>query len=68
MIQNHKITGTSSLFIKKMNYYDYKFHITKQIGIKEGVDYILQNLNPNDGVIIADVESEIKKKIIENRV
>lgn len=58
-------TALSAELIKKMNYYDYKFHITKQIGIKEGVDYILQNLNPNDGVIIADVESEIKKKIID---
>ncbi len=58
-------TDLSEELIKKMNFYDYKFHITKQIGIKSGLDYILNNLDPNDGVILADVEGDMKKKIIE---
>ena len=58
-------TDLSEELIKKMNFYDYKFHITKQIGIKSGLDYIIDNLDPNDGVILADVEGDMKKKIIE---
>ncbi|MCJ7856313.1 sugar transferase [Lachnospiraceae bacterium NSJ-143] len=58
-------TDLSDELIKKMNYYDYKFHITKQLGIKNGISYILDNLDISDGVIIADVDSEMKKKIID---
>ena len=48
-----------------MNYYDYKFHITKQLGISDGIDYVIDNLDTNDGVIIADVDGEMKNRIVE---
>lgn len=41
---------------------DYKFHITKQIGIKSGLDLYNDNLDPNDRVILADVEGDMKRK------
>ena len=58
-------TSLSEDLIKKMNFYDYKFHITKQLGIKEGIDSIISQLDPLDGVIIADVDGNMKKRIIE---
>lgn len=51
--------------IQKMNWYDHKFRIWKQISISYGIDKILEEAEKSDGLVLAEIDSNLKKQLIQ---
>lgn len=51
--------------IQKMNWYDHKFRISKQISISLGVEKIFEEAEKSEGLVLAEIDANIKRQLIQ---
>ncbi|MCI1930798.1 MAG: exopolysaccharide biosynthesis polyprenyl glycosylphosphotransferase [Clostridia bacterium] len=51
--------------VEKMNWYDHKFRIWKQISISSGIEKIYEEAEKSDGLVLAEIDANLKMQFIQ---